>query len=501
MATARRRSIVDVLAPEDLGPSSTTSAAAAAGTSTEQRILAQIPIDQIHVHPKNPRHDATAEEDMVASVKEAGILVPGIVGPHPEGSDPKNAEPRYMLIDGHTRLDAALRAGLTTYPAVIRRDLKTEADQIKAMIITGTQRRQLTPIEEAEGYQLLLDLKIKVNDIARDMGVSATTVRERVKLLKLAPKVKNQTHQGQITIDDALAIAALPQTEQSKVAKAAGTNNFRYELEDAKRRAARREVHEKKLAELVAAGIEERKLGVGKTIWNISDANDGMTRLGATFSSNEEDHRGCLAYVVVTGPELEYVCTNLAAHDEQLDEKQRESREEQERYERERQARSEAAALARRLRCDTLLEAVKPGIKVDPLLTSVLRVFLPTHLSAMEYRIRAFFNVLDVPEEERWADYRSWWKAKDREAWDLMMRRIETANAATLIRILIAVLIADTENNHLGLELKNKPDANEIRSTIAGYYELLESIGFHPTDVDADYRAIANPADESEAVA
>lgn len=494
MAT-RRKSVVDVLASEDVNPPTE------APDKAPDKVLAEIPVDQIHVHPKNPRHNATADEEMVASIKEQGILVPGIVAPHPEGPDPDNGTPRWMLVDGHCRLDGALRAGLQAYPAIIRRDLTSETEQVKAMLLTGSgkQRRNLTPIEEAEGYQLLLDLKVKVPEIARDMGVSATLVRDRVKLLKLAPRLQEKTHVGQLTIDDALAIAALPAGEQTKVAKAAGSYNFRYEIEAAKRRVKVAAEHKQEVARLKGAGIPQREMPAGHTIHMLNDAEHGMVRLGATFSRAPEDHSDCLAFIA-NGDyvDIEYVCTNVAGHDEQLDEQQRAEREERERLDAEREARAEAESLAQRLRCDAVLEGIKPGVKLDPIVVGILRVFLPLAIEYLGYEATGFFQVLDLGADERWSTQgHHGWKDADHAAWARMLRRIETANPAELLQILVAVLLANTERASMGRNWSNGYEkAPLIYSTIAGYYQLLEQLEWSPTALDVEFRAIADNAGE-----
>jgi hypothetical protein len=231
----------------------------------------------------------------------------------------------------------------------------------------------------------------------------------------------------------------------------------------------------------------------GVTIYSINDADHGMTRLGVTFSAAPEDHEGCLAFLdydYYGQRQIEYVCTDIASHDEQLDEQQRAAREEQERIKREQQARDEAESLARRLRCDALLQSIKPGTKVDPALTGILRTFLPNLIRGLHYDAKAFFDALDLPPEDRWSEYG--WKSKDHDAWGRMATRIEMAKPAELLQLLTAALLASTERNHIGHEWANGYElADQAHATVAGYYRLLDQTDWHPTEIDVEFRAIA----------
>ncbi|WP_067428459.1 ParB/RepB/Spo0J family partition protein [Nocardioides jensenii] len=87
--------------------------------------FAIVPIDQVAPHPRNIRRSAVADEELVSSVLEAGIHEPVLLGP-------EDADGVRFLIAGNRRYDAAVKAGLTSLPAMLRDDLDTEAKQSRS---------------------------------------------------------------------------------------------------------------------------------------------------------------------------------------------------------------------------------------------------------------------------------------------------------------------------------------------------------------------------------
>lgn len=461
---------------------------ATAAHSTEYEPL--LALDRIHVHPHNPRHQAIADEELIDSIREQGLIHDLVVAPHPKHVDD------FILIDGHRRLDGLTKAGYSYAPAKIRLDLVDEADQIAAMLAT-IRREDLTPIEEAEGFDLLAELGWKIPQIAAATGRSASTIKARRKLLSLNAGVQKRVNDGQVTIDDALAVAALPAKEQTKVASQAGTYNFKYELEAAQRRVKKQAEIDAKIVELEKAGIPERTLPKGKSLWTISDADDGMVRLGATFSHNIDDHPGCVAYVRMPGPELDYLCTNVSAHDEQLDAARLADRVQAEKDAAEQRAHEEALAIAQRLRADAILDSIRPGVKLDSAVERALRLQHRSGLFELGWASTRYFDALEIPEDQRWERYVSSWKEQDVTNYE---RHLESlTKPAALLRAFAALVVAKCEESYfayLGDRGPRTPHAERATVLAHDYLELAQAAGHELTAVELDL--LAPPALEQE---
>jgi ParB/RepB/Spo0J family partition protein len=133
-------------------------------------------------NPRKVRTDTQQFKELVASIKdpEIGIIEPLIGRPDPT---------RPGMIDlraGARRFAAALEAGLTTVPVIVRQ--MDDKQALKVTIIENKDRQNLTPIEEARGYKLMLERGFTAFEIAREMQCSATFVTRRAKLADLVPE-------------------------------------------------------------------------------------------------------------------------------------------------------------------------------------------------------------------------------------------------------------------------------------------------------------------------
>lgn len=170
--------------------------------------LKSVNLELIGPHPDNVRRDATPDAELVASVKAQGILQPlGVIETHTE-------DPRYQLIAGHRRLQAAKKAGLTDVPVIVLDHLDTRAKQIEAMLVENGRRTDLSPVEEADAYQQLALEGVSVAAIAKATGRTAKTVKARMALTSLPPKAAAALHAHQLTLavaDHLIQLAGYPQ--------------------------------------------------------------------------------------------------------------------------------------------------------------------------------------------------------------------------------------------------------------------------------------------------
>jgi ParB/RepB/Spo0J family partition protein len=258
-----------------------------------------IPLEQIHGHPSNPRRDAVANDDMIASVRALGVLTAVTLAPALDGDG-------YILIGGHRRLNAAKAAGLTQVPAVIREDLVTEAQQVEAMIVENVHRSDLTMVEEAAAYEQLTLFGLDVDAIADATGRSAATVKARLKLNTLPPAAREHLHAGDMTLGDAEALlefsddpAALAELEAS-----IGSPRFRTDVQVARGRRERAAANAATIAGWVALGGVEltsvpglpgaaTRVDTGEEITGVK----GMHVMPPGLHE-PKDHDGCLGYFI-----------------------------------------------------------------------------------------------------------------------------------------------------------------------------------------------------------
>lgn len=208
------------------------------------KYIDDVTVSKIAQHPDNPRHDVGDVSDLAVSIKDHGVLEPLVVVPFaalpddiPDFAYPKGAT--CVLIAGHRRLAAAREAQVKTVPVIVRYDLVTRDAQVAAMVIENQHRADLSPVEEGEAYQLLLDITPKSTQakVAQAVGMPKKRVSERLRLTKLNDTAKTAIHDRQLSLTDALEILTIETRHPDlaeKAALAAGTPDFKYELSRAK---------------------------------------------------------------------------------------------------------------------------------------------------------------------------------------------------------------------------------------------------------------------------
>src|SRR5919202_3067606 len=163
----------------------------------------RIPIAEIRPNPYQPRKEFPAEElaELEASLKTSGLLQPITVRPSPSGSG-------YELVAGERRLRAATRLGWPDIPAAVK-----EIDDralLTLALVENLQRANLNPIEEAEGYQRLIqEFELTQQQVADVIGKDRSTIANILRLLQLPASVRRMLQEGQLTLGLARALLAL----------------------------------------------------------------------------------------------------------------------------------------------------------------------------------------------------------------------------------------------------------------------------------------------------
>ena len=167
--------------------------------------LVELPIKDIRPNPFQPRKtvDPAALEELVSSIKQAGLLQP-IVVRRANGAGAGG----YELIAGERRLRACQQLGWERIPAVQR-----EADDrtlLTLALIENLQRDDLSAVDEARGYErLIAEFKLAQQDVADAVGRDRSTVANALRLLKLPELVLQMLHEGHLSVGHARALLAL----------------------------------------------------------------------------------------------------------------------------------------------------------------------------------------------------------------------------------------------------------------------------------------------------
>jgi len=166
--------------------------------------LRHLPIELVVPNPEQPRKhfEPALLRELADSIKLHGILQPIVVSPHPH--DPGH----YILIAGERRWRAAQLAGQHEVPAVVRDT--PESDRLELAVLENLQRLDLSPIEEAQAYRQLMDVRGYTQEqLAERISKDRSTVANALRLLKLPPKVQDLVQDGRLGMGHARALLAL----------------------------------------------------------------------------------------------------------------------------------------------------------------------------------------------------------------------------------------------------------------------------------------------------
>jgi ParB family chromosome partitioning protein len=164
----------------------------------------RLPVGSIVANPLQPRQVFSEEElaELVESIRENGLLQPLLVRPDPSSGD------RYQLVAGERRFRSVQRLAWTDVPVVIR-EVSDEALLVLALV-ENLQREQLNALEEAEGYQGLIDrFGLTQEEVAQAVGKERSTVANTIRLLKLPPSIRKLLQQNELGMGHARALLAL----------------------------------------------------------------------------------------------------------------------------------------------------------------------------------------------------------------------------------------------------------------------------------------------------
>lgn len=423
----------------------------------------------IDPHPDNPRKNIGDVTDLAASIKTNGLLTPLSVVPNGE---------RYRVIAGHRRLAACKQAGIVAVPCFVLQ--LGPLQQLEAMVTENCQREQLTVLEEADAIQGMLDLGATTASVAHRLGRSGDYVRDRAKAASIDNEVRRTRDDfSQLTIGQLVAIARYDgqPDRQKKLAQAAGTSNFDYIL-----RNIERDDRDRQWIESVAALLAEPDNGFNL----IPDP---------PYSNPEWRYAGCMFPSTGTPEETiekirEQNPAAVSIHMEQVylwtrrdktadDEKEARRAAEQAERDARRHALEEYAAASADKRM-AWLHANLHGIKRDKLVETTARLGL---LQTIDPDPTGFTNALST-----------WNDAACAQKQFATIAGIEPEQALAELRYhldepdwavwAVQILAARIE---WFIDPTDWTTVNDTSRRIPGYYQILQDLGYTPTDDETSH--------------
>lgn len=182
-----------------------------ASPSKVKASLIDVDINDILPNPDQPRQLFEEKKllELAESIKSVGIIEPIVV------SEEKG---KYYLIAGERRWRAAKIAGFSSIPAVIKNDNKNKILEI--MLIENIQREDLSPIEEANSYQIILNRKnMTQEELAKSIGKSRVYVTNLLRILKLPSEIQTELNQNAISVGHAKVLVGLNKDTQLDLLK------------------------------------------------------------------------------------------------------------------------------------------------------------------------------------------------------------------------------------------------------------------------------------------
>ena len=226
--------------------------------------IENLQVDDLHANPNNPRKQVGDVDELASSIRSQGIKQPLLVTP--TGETDIFGHKQYRVVIGHRRLAAARQSGLSTVPAIVEEmDARRERE---IMLVENTQRSDLTPIEEADGYQGLLDLGVRVKEMAEKTGRGDGFVRRRWKIARVPRETRDMSADfSQLSLDqlDKLAEFESDPDMQRELARA---DDFDWTYQRLSQERRKTIWHDKALKALAKAGIKVESLPDGKNFWN-----------------------------------------------------------------------------------------------------------------------------------------------------------------------------------------------------------------------------------------
>lgn len=427
-------------------------------------MIQNIEISKLHNHPKNPRRDLGDLTELADSIKAQGVLQNLTVVPWfstitgAGADDPKQQEEMgFYVVIGNRRLAASKLAGLTELPCVVSdMDYKT---QLGTMLLENMQRVDLTVYEQAQGFQMMLDLGETIVNISEKTGFSESTVRRRMKLLELdKDKFKESAERGANLMDYAELEKIEDITLRNSVLDKIGTQNFKYELQ--------RAIDKEKKDKATALLIEQ----LNSFATQVENSN-GLRWIKSYYGSDndkvekpEDADTAKYFYVVSSYGHITLYCEAAEIEEDIAAKEQREKQKVRQ------AALEEITKRAYELRQDFIrnLSNAKAKKNIGIIIESALYAMVDTYQNAEYDDIAEFFDIKPSDEDE--------WNFND---------FVEHIRQQPELYLLVATYCALDSDRERYFNWNSKHQSNEELDRV---YNLLEKLGYEMSDEELALR-------------
>lgn len=183
----------------------------AENTTEDSEKAVILKLSEIEPNREQPRRDfdEAALEELAQSIAQHGVLQPLLVRPLPGGV--------YQIVAGERRWRASRMAGIKTVPAIVRE--MSDSEMMELALVENLQREDLSVIEEAEGYQVLIHTyEMTQEEVAKAVGKSRPAITNALRILNLPQEVREMLAQGKISAGHARTLLSFSDEESMRKA-------------------------------------------------------------------------------------------------------------------------------------------------------------------------------------------------------------------------------------------------------------------------------------------
>ncbi|GLF98890.1 ParB/RepB/Spo0J family partition protein [Streptomyces yaizuensis] len=195
----------------------------------------ELPLSWIGQNPDNPREALRDLEPLTTSIREIGLVnaitvasVEAYIQERPARSSEIAADARYIVVDGHRRLEAARRAGLTHVRVSVDDALvSTDRSLLEAAFVANVHRDDMNPLEQAYALKKLVEFYGSQNKAAKRLGIAQSTISSKLSVLELGPELQADLLAGRRKVVHVRNLSRLsPQQQKQRAdARAAATES------------------------------------------------------------------------------------------------------------------------------------------------------------------------------------------------------------------------------------------------------------------------------------
>ncbi|CAL9628629.1 ParB/RepB/Spo0J family partition protein [Streptomyces sp. enrichment culture] len=186
----------------------------------------ELPLDAISQNPDNPREELRDLEGLADSIREIGLVNAitvatrdAYLAERPDRAKDLDEGTRYIVIDGHRRLEAARLAGAQTIRVSVDNALvSTDESLLEAAFVANVHRDDMNPLEQAQALQKLVEFYGSQNKAAKRLGIAQSTISSKLSILELAPELQADLVAGRRTLKEVRNLSNLPAEEQKRKA-------------------------------------------------------------------------------------------------------------------------------------------------------------------------------------------------------------------------------------------------------------------------------------------